>query len=546
MPPSPSAFTRDGLKHRLVLDDGGLDTEAAEVRMGGKGGNPLVAERVGKTIVFSCPKEMGLGDRINVKITDGEKGMRWSGRVSELADMTPPRLFLSGSRYDRWRGHFRLHGWGAGLPSDCRIVLFAGDKAVGETTAQMRRPDVVINRPMLDEKCGFDLRVELPPTSEAISLELRAVDACDQVLARAPAPLPDHVGDDTPYRNLKTRAARLPLWRLGKLIASRPFWKRWARPSMETAPSLALLAREVVAAELAERVGPGDEIAVRLSNGDLTLCNPFDDAILARRYLLDGHDELGFLEWLARQVRRGDIAIDAGGAYGVMSRALARGGARVFTVEADATAADRIRRSGLEHGDGRITLVEAALSNEAGQVVFAGMGSSTVGCGKILSGNDADSVAAFVREVSTLNVLPLSMFMRDQKAKQQISRDEIDIATVPAVTLDGLCEEHHLNDVCIVKMDIEGGELMALRGATRLIEGGFGRPPIIAFEYSSLFPTRGGDRTEILDIFLSRGWTLWRLAGGKNGGGGLVSVPDADSAPSHDNLIAVPPGRNPR
>ena len=42
-------------------------------------------------------------------------------------------------------------------------------------------------------------------------------------------------------------------------------------------------------------------------------------------------------------------------------------------------------------------------------------------------------------------------------------------------------------------MDIEGGELLAMKGAKRLLDGDFGDLPVIAFEYSTLFPMRGGE-----------------------------------------------------
>jgi hypothetical protein len=142
--------------------------------------------------------------------------------------------------------------------------------------------------------------------------------------------------------------------------------------------------------------------------------------------------------------------------------------------------------------------------------------------------------------------VPLSGLRAQAKTSRTFAAPDISVRRVPAVTIDDCCRSHGLRDVAIVKIDVEGGELLALRGAAGLLDGAFGRPPLVAFEYSNLFPTRGGRREEVLELFLSRGWTLFRLADGKNGGGGLLAVPDAASAPAHDNLIAVPPGRSPQ
>ena len=117
------------------------------------------------------------------------------------------------------------------------------------------------------------------------------------------------------------------------------------------------------------------------------------------------------------------------------------------------------------------------------------------------------------------------------------------IRHLAATTLDQICTEHGLRDVALVKIDIEGGELLALRGAAGLLDGAFGVPPVVAFEYSALFATRGGQREEILDLFFERDWKLYRLAQGKTGGGDLIPIATHAAAPQHDNLVAIPPGR---
>ena len=71
-------------------------------------------------------------------------------------------------------------------------------------------------------------------------------------------------------------------------------------------------------------------------------------------------------------------------------------------------------------------------------------------------------------------------------------------------------------------MDIEGGELLAMKGAKRLLDGDFGDLPVIAFEYSTLFSMRGGKAVQLLQLFLDRGWSLWVFSSGKGGGGELI------------------------
>jgi FkbM family methyltransferase len=400
--------------------------------------------------------------------------------------------------------------------------------------------------------CGWQLvrQLDLPPGAENFPpFELRVVTATGRIMTVLPLD-PGVMGSPEAAlraqewrQKIHARAESMPRLRLERLIASDPFRRRW-----QDGPEQCSIAREILANALARRLAPGDEIAVRLHDGDRVLCRPVDDSGLARRYLLDGQDEIGFTRWLAAQAGPGECAIDVGAAYGVMSRRLARAGARVLAIEADALAADRLRRCGMTSpSGGQIDLVECAVSSEPGEVVFAGMGGSCAGGGKILENAKAETVQSFLDEISSLSQLPLQRSVNPaDREKRRFTERDIVLRRVPAVTLDACCRDRGMRDVAVVKMDIEGGELEALRGAPGLLGGEFGTPPIIAFEYSSLFPTRGGRREDILDLLATYGYRFWRLAGGKDRGGELIAVKGPEDAPLHDNLIAVPPGRSPR
>ncbi len=73
----------------------------------------------------------------------------------------------------------------------------------------------------------------------------------------------------------------------------------------------------------------------------------------------------------------------------------------------------------------------------------------------------------------------------------KVAGEEIEV-----VTLDGFCEEHGITHVDLLKLDLEGGELDALRGATRLLESGVVR--FIQFEFGQ--PSLGA-RTYFVDLF---------------------------------------------
>jgi len=71
--------------------------------------------------------------------------------------------------------------------------------------------------------------------------------------------------------------------------------------------------------------------------------------------------------------------------------------------------------------------------------------------------------------------------------------------TVPTVTLDDYVAQHEIQRIDFMKIDIEGAEVSALRGATRLLER---RRPILAVEYNRMALHRAGTSMQELDQLL--------------------------------------------
>lgn len=109
---------------------------------------------------------------------------------------------------------------------------------------------------------------------------------------------------------------------------------------------------------------------------------------------------------------------------------------------------------------------------------------------------------------------------------------------VPSVPLDDFLEERGIDDVALVKMDIEGGESAALTGGERC----FGRPnsPVVVCEFSDVAGTATGQTTHHLwERFRELGFTLYqfeRLAD-------RLVLGSASPKPHYDyeNLVAIKP-----
>ncbi len=146
-------------------------------------------------------------------------------------------------------------------------------------------------------------------------------------------------------------------------------------------------------------------------------------------YLLAEHD---WMEEMSSEshVRPGDIVLDCGAHVGVFTaKALARGAARVVAIEPDPVHVECLRRNlHKEIAQGRVTLLPEGVWSQEGRItLFAGVENS--------GGN--------------------SMVEQQQGGATQVS----------VTTIDRLVQTLQLPRVDFIKMDIEGAERHALRGA---------------------------------------------------------------------------------
>jgi FkbM family methyltransferase len=87
-----------------------------------------------------------------------------------------------------------------------------------------------------------------------------------------------------------------------------------------------------------------------------------------------------------------------------------------------------------------------------------------------------------------------------------------DRVSVPTRTLDNIVREQRIGRVDLIKIDVEGGEVLVLQGAQCLLTGD--RPPIIVFEFCDWAEESvlGGQRGCAQRLLRDWGYQLWRLA----------------------------------
>ena len=87
-----------------------------------------------------------------------------------------------------------------------------------------------------------------------------------------------------------------------------------------------------------------------------------------------------------------------------------------------------------------------------------------------------------------------------------------EIQPTPVVTLDDYCSRHGIGRVDFIRMDIEGAEQKALKGAEGVIDRD--KPHVLLEIHPAMLEARfGGDAEAVVEMFRSRGYRMFALNG---------------------------------
>jgi FkbM family methyltransferase len=192
------------------------------------------------------------------------------------------------------------------------------------------------------------------------------------------------------------------------------------------------------------------------------------------------------LRLIAHLVRPGESAVDVGANYGLWSYHLARAVGEAGTVVAFEPVPQTfkaLRRVLWLLGAGRVRTINAGIGERDERVAFA----------------------VPVATESGTTVGGLAHMVGAEGARDDVVV-EADIKRLDAVGITG--------DVALVKVDVEGAELYALRGASALIRE---HQPIVICEIGQGLsePRYGLDGSEVEDLLAGWGYETFKLAGGR-------------------------------
>jgi FkbM family methyltransferase len=205
------------------------------------------------------------------------------------------------------------------------------------------------------------------------------------------------------------------------------------------------------------------------------------------------------------------VVVDGGannGQWAVeMREALGGSAARFFLIEPQSSCQSVLKGLQLPNA----TIIRAALGEETGEMTLY-----------------ADSVGAVTASVYERR----DSFVGDVTAHTEI---------VPVTTLDAMIDEHGIEHIDLLKLDVEGAEPAALRGAAKAL--GDRRISTIAFEFGSGNINSRTYFRDLWDLLNGSGYKIWRI----RPGGRLTPIHEYSEELEHfrgaSNYIAsrVPP-----
>jgi len=102
----------------------------------------------------------------------------------------------------------------------------------------------------------------------------------------------------------------------------------------------------------------------------------------------------------------------------------------------------------------------------------------------------------------------------DGKARPDLEDLGAEVQPTPVVTLDGFCAERGVGKVDFIRMDIEGAELMALKGAGGILDRD--RPHVLLEIHPAMLAARfGATADQVIELFTRRGYRMFALNGNR-------------------------------
>jgi FkbM family methyltransferase len=165
----------------------------------------------------------------------------------------------------------------------------------------------------------------------------------------------------------------------------------------------------------------------------------------------------------------------------------------IYAIEPSAFSFAVLKMTVALHGIGdRVTPVHAAVGDKPGEMLLVTPRKITGRMGRAY---------AFVADEAPQG-----------KARPDLQDTGLETQPTRVVTLDDFCAGRGIGRVDFIRMDIEGAELMALKGAAHILDRD--RPHVLLEIHPAMLEARfGGTAEAVVDLFKARGYRMFALNG---------------------------------
>jgi FkbM family methyltransferase len=167
--------------------------------------------------------------------------------------------------------------------------------------------------------------------------------------------------------------------------------------------------------------------------------------------------------------------------------------ARIYAFEPSAFAFEVLRTCVAWHGIARqVTAIHAAVADKPGELLLVTPRKTSGRMGRAY---------AYVAEAAP-----------EGRVRPDVEDRGVEVQPTPVVTLDEFCDREGLGRVDFIRMDIEGAEELALKGAEHIIDRD--RPHVLIEIHPAMLAERfGGSAEAVVEMFKARGYRMFALNG---------------------------------
>lgn len=293
-------------------------------------------------------------------------------------------------------------------------------------------------------------------------------------------------------------------------------------------------------------------LTLRNEDGFLITCDVNRDHGNARNIFINGNYEAGTCEAIKVLLPSGGTFVDAGGHLGHMSMVAAKkvgAQGKVVSIECNPQMLPLLKQNIRQNKFDNIEICEKAISHSEGSCHFM-LHPTNAGSCRIVTEDEKDDLKMLVKDANNRKRFDFSSEDLSKVIDVNISESDLKFIEIKTQTFEEILKDHKLSKIDLLKVDIEGAEMMLFENSGAYLKGE--NAPVVVCECSRVLKKDPEKKevvyvSEIWSFFQKQDWKAFKLKNGKNSRQiEFEEVATEDQIPKgNENFYFFPPGKNP-